>query len=322
MLYENSVENTKPLSPTISSTDFSFFGKKTSGKVRDIYDLGNKIVFITTDRLSAFDRNLALIPFKGQVLNQISIFWFKETQNIVPNHFLSSPDANTIIAKKLKVFPIEIIVRGYLSGATSTSIWTAYQKGERIFCGNALPEGMSKNQALPTPILTPTTKAVNEDKNITPEEIISEKKMSENQWKQVRQIALALFARGQQIAEKNGLILVDTKYEMGIDEIGKIHLCDEIHTPDSSRYWLKESYKEKTSLQQEPENMDKEFLRLWFKDNCNPYSDKTLPSAPDELILELSQRYIKLYEMIIGKTFVPQKNEVSRIEKNLRKMLI
>ena len=315
-------KKTKSLSPTISSTDFSFFGKKTSGKVRDIYDLGDKIIFITTDRLSAFDRNLALIPFKGQVLNQISIFWFKKTQDIVPNHFLSSPDANTVIAKKLKIFPIEIIVRGYLSGVTSTSIWTAYQKGERIFAGNALPEGMSKNQALPTPILTPTTKAVNGDKNITPEEIISQKKMNKKQWKQVKQIALALFVRGQEIAKKNGLILVDTKYEMGIDETGEIHLCDEIHTPDSSRYWLKESYEEKMNSQQEPDNIDKEFLRLWFKDHCDPYNDKTLPLAPDELILELSQRYIKLYEMIVGKKFIPQENKISRIEENLRKMLI
>jgi phosphoribosylaminoimidazole-succinocarboxamide synthase len=276
---------------------------KYQGKVRDRYDIGDAFMLITTDRQSAFDRVLATIPFKGQVLNQTGAWWFEQTKDIITNHLLEVPHPNISIATKCKPFPIEFVVRGFMTGTSSTSIWTQYHGGIREYCGVCLPEGMLKNEKFKSPIITPTTKEDSHDRPISPQEIIDGKWMSEEHWAYASQCALQLFKRGQEIAHQNGLILVDTKYEMGLSEEGEIVLIDEIHTPDSSRYWLAKSYLTKVENGLEPENIDKEFLRLWFRENCDPYQDKILPQAPDELVVELSARYIQLYEMITGKQF-------------------
>jgi phosphoribosylaminoimidazole-succinocarboxamide synthase len=299
-------------------TDFLGLLNVQTGKVRDSYDLGEMVLLITTDRQSAFDRVLAAIPFKGQVLNQISAFWFRETRDIVPNHMSEIPDPNALLAKKCTVLQIEMVIRAYNTGSTETSVWTLYNKGGREICGNILPEGMIKNQPFAKPIITPTTKSKEHDGNITPAEAINLGLVTQEQWDYLERVSLALFDRGAKIADKHGLILVDTKYEFGIDAAGKILLVDEVHTPDSSRYWLKKSYKARMAAKQEPENIDKEFLRLWFKEHCKPYEDAVLPEAPPELVEELSFRYIKLYEMITGKEFV---FPVGRIQKRMRKNL-
>ena len=290
------------------------------GKVRDSYDLGDRILLITTDRQSAFDRVLTSVPFKGQVLNQVSAFWFENTSDIVPNHLISIPDPNATLAVKCEVFPVEFIVRGYLTGSTSTSAWTLYNNGSRNICGNELPDGMVKNQKFPEPIITPTTKSEVHDESITPEGIVSEGLMTADEWDRASDIAMKLFRRGMKIAAENDLILVDTKYELGKDDNGNIILIDEIHTPDSSRYWIAGSYEERFQSGQEPENIDKEFLRLWFRDNCDPYNDEELPAAPDDLVIELSSRYIKLYEMITGKEFKPATGDdpLDRLKENLK----
>ncbi len=278
-------------------------GDKYTGKVRDRYDLGDKLALISTDRQSAFDRVLAAIPFKGQVLNTTSAWWFEQTKHIVPNHVLSIPDPNVTLAKKCEVFPIEFVVRGYITGSTSTALWTVYESGRRHYCGNDLPEGLVKNQKLAFDMLTPTTKEVEHDRPIGPAEIVSEKWMSADDWEACSHIAQELFAFGQAKVAEHGLILVDTKYEMGRDADGRICLVDEIHTPDSSRYWIADSYHDRMKKGEEPENVDKEFLRLWFKNNCDPYEDEVLPPAPDDLVIELSRRYIHLYEKITGQSF-------------------
>lgn len=291
------------LSNCLGDTDFLSLSGHRKGKVRDTYDLGDRLVLITTDRQSAFDRILAAVPFKGQVLNQVSAFWFEQTSHIVKNHVIDIPDPNVTIGKKCQVFPIEFVMRGYLTGSTDTSAWTQYAKGVRNVCGNILPDGMTKNQKFDKPILTPTTKAEDHDESISAAEIVSRGIINQKTWERLAEIVTELFNYGSKVAAQNGLILVDTKYELGYDEGGEIYLIDEIHTPDSSRYWLKDSYAGRIVEKKEPENIDKEFLRLWFKEHCDPYNDPVLPKAPDDLIVELSARYIQLYEMITGKTF-------------------
>ena len=299
-------------------------GDKRTGKVRDQYALGNKIALITTDRQSAFDRVLASIPFKGQVLNLTSAWWFEQTKGIINNHVIDVPDPNVTLAKKCNVFPIEFVVRGYITGSTSTALWTVYNKGDREYCGNVLPEGLVKNQKLDTNMLTPTTKEEHHDRPISPSEIVSEGWMTQEHWDYCSQKALELFSFGQNKAAENGMILVDTKYEMGRDADGNIVLIDEIHTPDSSRYWIAQSYDKRMAMGDEPQNIDKEFLRLWFVDNCDPYNDELLPDAPEELVTELSSRYIYLYETITGGLFpFPDagKSIQDRINENLKDVL-
>lgn len=279
------------------------FGKKNQGKVRDFYDLGGHILLITTDRLTAFDRHLALIPYKGAVLNLTSAWWFEQTRHLIPNHIIAVPDPNVVVAKKCTVFPIEFVVRGYITGTTETSLWTQYQRGVRDYCGHSFPEGLQKNQRLQEPVLTPTTKEAHHDRPISPAEIVAEGWMSEEDWAEASTLALKLYQAGVERAEKHGLILVDTKYEFGRDKEGNIMVVDEIHTPDSSRYWLANNYQARIAAGLEPENIDKEFLRLWFAKHCDPYNDKVLPQAPRELIAELSARYIQLYEMITSQEF-------------------
>lgn len=304
----------------LKSTNLDIKDKYT-GKVRDMYFTNDKSILISTDRQSAFDRSLGFIPFKGQILAQSSIWWFKETAHIVKNHFIASPDVNVVIARKAKVLPIEFVVRGYITGSTSTSLWTHYKNGSRDYCGNILQDGLKKNQKLPQNILTPTTKEQDHDRPISAQDIVKEGWLTQEQWDFASQKSLELFEFGQKKALEHGLILADTKYEFGVDEqTGEIILIDEIHTPDSSRFWLKDSYAEKFEKGEEPENIDKEFFRLWFAKNCDPYNDETLPQAPQELVVELSQKYITLFEMITGQKFeVPAdiENINQRIKKNI-----
>lgn len=306
------------MTEVLRDTNFDFLGPKKTGKVRDIYDQGDKLILITTDRHSSFDRIIAHIPWKGQVLNQVSAWWFDQTKDIVPNHVLETPDPNVTVARKYTMVPVEAVMRGYLTGVTDTSIWTRYSAGKRDFGGLVLPDGMKKNEKLPKAIFDPTTKEDAHDRSLTPAEMISEGFITAELFDLVKETALALFARGQEIAAKRGLILVDTKYEFGTDESGELVLIDEIHTPDSSRYWQIEGYTERMVKGEEPKSFDKEFLRLWFKQNCDPYKDATLPEAPADLVEELSRRYIQMYEQITGKVFVKGETPIAkRIEKNL-----
>ncbi|KAM0881638.1 hypothetical protein ACQ4PT_032800 [Festuca glaucescens] len=294
------------------------------GKVRDVYESGEHLVLVTTDRQSAFDRVLASIPFKGQVLNETSLWWFNRTGHITPNAVVSCPDKNVTIAKRCSVFPVEFVVRGFVTGSTDTSLWTVYNKGVRNYCGNVIPDGMVKNQKLAANILTPTTKAADHDVPITPDEIVKSGLMSKDDFDETRSKALSLFEYGQQVALENGVILVDTKYEFGKTADGTIVLIDEVHTPDSSRYWIANSYEERFKSGLEPENVDKEFLRLWFKNNCNPYEDKVLPAAPEELVSELAWRYIFLFETITNTKFeIPETREPihDRISRNVAEAL-
>lgn len=292
------------------------------GKVRDNYDLpdGRRII-IASDRVSAFDTILAAIPFKGQVLTQTARFWFENTADICPNHVLDYPDPNVVIGKRLDILPVEIVVRDYLAGTTGTSILTLYKKGERAMYGHVLPDGMADNQRLPHPIITPTSKAFDgaHDEPMTAEQIVGEGVLTQDQWDTLSTYALALFARGQEIAAARGLILVDTKYEFGTDADGTIILADEIHTPDSSRYWFAETYPDRFAKGERPDSFDKDFVRAWVAARCDPYKDP-IPEIPQEMILETAAVYIQAFETITGQTFVlPEGDEpvIERIRRNL-----
>jgi len=293
-----------------------------AGKVRDSYDLPDgRRVMIATDRQSAFDQVLAAVPYKGQVLNQTARFWFEQTADICPNHVVAYPDPNVVIAKRLDMLPVEMVVRDYITGSTETSIWPMYKAGKRVLYGIEFPDGLVKNQKLPETILTPTTKAAQGDHDapITPEEIVSTGLLPQEQWDALAKISLALFARGREIAARNGLILVDTKYEFGVDENGDITVADEIHTPDSSRYWHPASYDERMAAGQEPESLDKEFLRLWIAERCDPYKDP-IPDIPEDTLMEFSARYIELYETVTGRAFEKPAADmpvIDRVRQNL-----
>lgn len=287
------------------------------GKVRENYDLpdGNRII-ISSDRLSAFDRILTAVPYKGQVLTQTARFWFEHTADICPNHVVSYPDPNVVIGKRLDILPVEIVVRGYLAGTTGTSILTLYKNGERTMYGVKLPDGMKDNQKLPQPIITPTSKAFDggHDEPLTPAEIIDQKLLTAQQWETLSRYALALFARGQEMAAERGLILVDTKYEFGVDENGTIILADEIHTPDSSRYWIADSYQQSFETGSRPKSFDKDFIRGWVSERCDPYTDE-IPVIPDDLVLQCSKVYIDAYEAITGLPFEPNNDEATTLDR-------
>jgi phosphoribosylaminoimidazole-succinocarboxamide synthase len=292
------------------------------GKVRDNYDLpdGRRII-ISSDRISAFDRILAAIPFKGQVLTQTARFWFEATGDICPNHVLEYPDPNVVVGQRLDILPVEIVVRGYLAGTTGTSILTLYKKGQREMYGHRLPDGLTDNQKLPQPIITPTSKAFDggHDEPLTAEEIVGQGLLTADQWATVSGYAMALFARGQKLAAERGLILVDTKYEFGTDGDGRIVLADEIHTPDSSRYWFAESYEARVAQGLRPESFDKDFVRSWVAERCDPYNDP-IPEIPAEMILETAAVYIRAYETITGEVFdIPDSDEpvLKRVRGNL-----
>lgn len=303
----------------LEGTDFDFLGPKRTGKVRDVYEQADRLILVATDRHSSFDRIIAHIPHKGQLLNEISAFWFGETKDIVPNHVMAVPDPNVTVGRKCRTVPVEAVVRGYITGVTDTSLWTHYAKGKRDFGNFRLPESLKKNEKLREPVFTPSTKEEAHDRPMSPQELVAESIVSRETIEAIERTAIALYRRGAEIAAKRGLILVDTKYEFGTDERGRLVLIDEIHTPDSSRYWQFETYRARFDKGEEPEYFDKEFLRLWFKDHCDPYKDAVLPPAPQELIEELSRRYIRMYEQITGKPFKPGEEPIaSRIARNLK----
>ena len=288
------------------------------GKVRDIYLLEDKRILITTDRQSAFDHVLGAIPLKGQVLNKTAKYWFDQTADIVPNQVLDVPDPNVTVARELDMLLVEIVVRRYLTGSTDTSVWTNYNNGVRKFCGVDLPDGMIKNQKFDEPIITPTTKAEDHDESISPEEIAERGLVDADRWAEVEKVALELFARGTELAAQRGLILVDTKYEMGLDPDGNLTVADEIHTPDSSRYWILDSYEDLHARGEEPESLDKEFLRLWLVDKG--ISDDNIPELDDEIRTQVSARYIDLFERVTGEQFETEVDDtpiLERIEKNI-----
>lgn len=298
------------------------------GKVRDCYDLpptdeapeGRRLL-ISSDRISAFDRILASIPWKGQVLTQTAHYWFEKTADICPNHVLGYPDSNAVMGRRLEILPVEVVVRGYLAGTTSTSILTQYKAGKREMYGHVLPDGMRDNQALPEAIITPTSKAFDggHDEPLTAEEIISQGLLTKAQWDEVSGYALALFARGQKMAAERGLILVDTKYEFGTDGSGRIMLADEIHTPDSSRYWIASGYPEALENGTRPPSFDKDVIRSWVVARCDPYKDD-VPEIPAEMIAQTAQVYIDAYEAITGQVFHPDSSgptPLDRVRANL-----
>ncbi len=296
------------------------------GKVRDNYDLpGGRRLLIASDRISAFDQHIAAIPLKGQVLTQTARFWFEATQDICPDHVLDYPDPAVLLCRRLTMMPVEIVVRNYLAGTTSTSILQMYKKGGRRLYGHEFPEGMRDNQKLPQPILTPTTKGSHgtHDEPLAGDEVVSRGLLTQSQWSDVSRLALALFARGSELAARRGLILADTKYEFGFDDKGSIVLADEIHTPDSSRYWLAETYPAKFAAGEAPDTFDKDFVRRWVAARCDPYKEP-IPEIPQDVLLQAALTYIQALEKITGKAFAlpdPSLPPLERIRANLGKFM-
>lgn len=310
-----------PIIPLAYASSDLPISNRTEGKVRDWYDLqDNKRLLVTTDRLSAFDRNLAVVPYKGQVLNQLSAWWFEKTTDLIPNHILSIPDPNAAVVAKVQPFMVEVIVRGYITGVTETALWRRYELGEREIYGYTFNDGLQKNQQLPTPIITPTTKGgeTGHDERLTCAEVVQHGYLDAKSWDQIQTAALEIFKRGQQIALTAGMILVDTKYEFGLADDGRIMLIDEVHTPDSSRFWKADSYTERFASGEEPENFDKEFIRRHYADLG--YRGEGEPPVVDaSLWVQASQRYIQIYELLTGLTFDPAEYPVNpRLISNLK----
>jgi phosphoribosylaminoimidazole-succinocarboxamide synthase len=300
--------------------DLQLEGKR-SGKVRDWYSLGNGTrLLVTTDRLSAFDRVLASVPYKGQVLNQLSAWWFADTADIIGNHLLSVPDPNAIIAIEVEPLPVEVVVRGFITGVTTTALWYRYSLGERSIYGYDFPDRLHKNEALPQAIITPTTKGgpTGHDERLTPAQVVSGGYLGKEDWSTVSRAALALFARGQERAARAGLMLVDTKYEFGRAPDGSILLIDEVHTPDSSRYWKADTYASRLAAGLEPESFDKELVRIAYA-SLGYRGDGPLPAVPDSLWDQTGALYRSAYERLTGKAFEPGEYPVGpRLERNLR----
>ncbi len=311
-----------PLRPVLDHIELPDFPGRYSGKVRENFDLPDgRRVIIATDRLSAFDRILAAIPYKGQVLTQTARFWFEQTADICPNHVLEYPDPNVVVGRRLDILPVEMVVRAYLAGTTGTSILTLYRQGQREMYGVRLPEGLRPNERLPAAILTPTSKAFDggHDEPLTPAQILAQGLLTPAQWEEVSAHALALFARGQALAAERGLILADTKYEFGLDPEGRIVLADEIHTPDSSRYWIAGSYAARFEAGERPDSFDKDFVRSWVAERCDPYVDP-IPAIPPEMIERTSDVYVDAFRRITGRDFeapAPGEDIAARIRRNL-----
>ena len=314
------------LTKTLDATPFRTIGgqalERYDGKVRDCFidRARRERIIIVTDRLSAFDAVVGTIPFKGQVLNQLARFWFEKTAALAPNHMLRVPDPNVMIARECESLPVELVMRAYLTGVTSTSIWKAYEAGARTFCGHALPDGMRKNQPLPHPILTPSTKAAkgDHDVSVSRDELLAMGRISPALFERAAELAAALFAEGQRHAAARGLILADTKYEIGIDRsLGDgdpLVVIDEIHTPDSSRYWYADDYEARLARGEEPRSLDKEYVRRWLANDAHWSGDGPPPVMPDEVRVEAARRYIASYEIVTGETFVPDQREpIARI---------
>ncbi|MBX3183678.1 MAG: phosphoribosylaminoimidazolesuccinocarboxamide synthase [Polyangiaceae bacterium] len=303
----------------LAETELDELGVKYRGKVRDNYSADGRRTIVVTDRISAFDRVLGTLPLKGQVLNFVAAWWFEHTRHLADNHVLSVPDPNIMVAVECEPLPVEMVMRAYLTGTTSTSIWVHYQRGERRFCGHVLPEGLVQHQALPAPILTPSTKAAQGDHDVSAsrEEILEISKMSPSDFDRAAELAQQLFAFGQAHCAARGLILVDTKYEFGKTPDGRIVVIDEIHTPDSSRFWFQGTYEERMVAGQAPESFDKEYVRRWLSER-GFRGDGAIPEIPDEVKVEAVKRYIEAVETITGEAFVPNLEVPGpRMRKNL-----
>ena len=308
------------LSRPLTETSFAALGPVSRGKVRDSYVAGGRRFIVTTDRISAFDRVLGTIPFKGQVLNRVAAFWFERTRGIAENHMIGCPDPAVMEVVDCTPLPVEMVVRAYLTGSTSTSIWTHYQKGARVFCGTPLPDGMRKHQKLARPILTPSTKAEHGDHDVSAsrEEILAMGRIPAAEFDEIARMSFALFEAGQRHCAANGLILVDTKYEFGKTRDGRIVVIDEVHTPDSSRFWQAATYDARFAAGEEPEGLDKEYVRVWLKSERGFTGDGPIPEIPGEIRVEAARRYIAACEQITGEAFVPDAEEpLSRIARNL-----
>jgi phosphoribosylaminoimidazole-succinocarboxamide synthase len=303
----------------LEGTDFQGLGTRIRGKVRDNYVLGDRRVIVVTDRVSAFDVIVGTLPFKGQVLNQVAAFWFEKTADLAPNHLLEVPDPCVSVVRELQVLPVEFVYRGYLTGVSNTSIWRAYEQGAREYCGQRLPDGMTKHERLAEPLLTPTTKAEQgaHDELTSRAELLKSGVISEEIYDAAARIGSALFARGQEWAESRGLILVDTKYEMALDRDGNIVIIDEIHTPDSSRYWWRHSYERAQSEGRDPDALDKEYIRRWLSER-GFRGEGPPPTLPDDVRCEASRRYIEAFEAVAGVAFEPATEEPEpRIRRSL-----
>lgn len=314
----------KRLDDALAGVDLPFLGARTQGKVRDIYRHEDRLILVTTDRLSAFDRILGLVPYKGQVLTELAAWWFAETQDIIGNHLLDVPDPNVTVARVCEPLPVEVVVRGYITGVTSTALWYQYSLGNRTIYGIDFPDGLHKNDALPEPIITPTTKARDggHDERITGGEVVTSGLVAAPVWEQVCEAAIAVFKRGQELARRAGLILVDTKYEFGIATDGSVVIIDEMHTPDSSRFWIADTYAERRAAGLEPDNFDKEFIRLYYAAHGYRGEGDPFPMPP-ELAIQAASRYIRTYEMLTGRTFAPGDYPAGlRIEASLRRWLV
>jgi len=312
------------LQNTLVGTEFPDLGEKYEGKVRDTYRtrVGSRVL-ITTDRISAFDRVLGTIPFKGQVLTRLAAWWFEQTKSVVPNHLIRVLDPNALECIDCTPLQVEMVVRAYVTGSTSTSIWTHYARGERFFCGHRLPDGLKKNQKLPEAILTPATKAPKGEHDVSGsrEEILATGHVSAADFDAAAELVMKLFAAGQKICAERGLILVDTKYELGKTKSGDIIVIDEIHTPDSSRFWMAASYDDRFSVGKEPESFDKDFVRSYFTER-GYRGDGPAPPMPDTLRIGAAERYIAAFEMITGESFAPDEEEPApRLRKNLGPLL-
>ena len=286
---------------------FDVLGERYSGKVRENFTRGDERIIVVSDRVSAFDVVLGTIPLKGQVLNRLAAYWFDATKSLFPNHVIDVPDAQVTRARNCRPIPVEMVVRGYLTGVSPTSIWTAYAEGQREFCGHQLPEGLRKHERLAQNIVTPTTKAAkgDHDRNVSPHELIASGLVECELYEQLETRCLQLFAKGQEMAAQRGLLLVDTKYELGLDPAGNVVLIDEIHTPDSSRYWYADGYEKALFAGEDPRSLDKEFLRRWLA--AKGYrGDGPPPPLDEEILLEAAARYIETYEMMTGEAFVPE----------------
>ena len=308
------------LDRTLERTDFAGLGKREEGKVRDSYVGEKRRTIVVTDRISCFDVVVGTIPFKGQVLNQIAAFWFEKTRHVAKNHIDAVPDPNVSVVREVEILPVEFVVRGYLTGSSNTSIWTAYERGEREYCGHRLPDGMTKHEALAEPLLTPTTKAPKggHDELTSREEILRRGVVSEALYDRASALAFDLFRAGTEWAASRGLILVDTKYEMGLDEQGELVVADEIHTPDSSRYWYLDTYARALDEGRDPQALDKEYVRRWLGEERGYRGDGPPPALPDEVRCEAARRYIETYETITGQPFDADTREpVARIRQNL-----
>jgi phosphoribosylaminoimidazole-succinocarboxamide synthase len=307
------------LGKTLDATDFPQLGEKYEGKVRDCYTKDGRRTLIVSDRLSAFDVVLGTIPFKGQVLNQMAAHWFEETKDLVPNHVISVPDPTVMIATECKLLPVEFVMRAYITGVTSTSIWTHYKNGARTFCGHELPDGMKKNQKLPKSLLTPSTKAEkgDHDKSVSRAEILEMGALTAADFDAAAEMCARLFAFGQKTALERGLILVDTKYEIGRKPDGSLCFIDEIHTPDSSRYWYADDYEARFEKAEEPRGLDKEYVRRTLADQGYK-GDGPPPKLTDDVRVEAARRYIQVCELVTGRPFVPDTAEpLARIKRNL-----